>query len=107
MTADSEQDPARTALSGATIDLAIRLGFIALLGFWSLRVIAPVLTIGLWSAILAVVTLSPVLLAGTMVGAPSGGSTRHLAVPDHRGRPRDLARLRDAGRCRLTDGEAR
>jgi hypothetical protein len=38
----------------ATIDFAIRLGFIALLGYWSFRVIAPFLTIGLWSAILAV-----------------------------------------------------
>src|SRR6516162_4747786 len=41
-------------LSEATIDLAIRFGFIALLGFWSVRVISPFLTIGLWSAILAV-----------------------------------------------------
>ena len=41
-------------VSSATIDFAIRLGFIALLGYWSFRVIAPFLTIGLWSAILAV-----------------------------------------------------
>jgi predicted PurR-regulated permease PerM len=54
MTAGGDQDPARTTLSAATIDLAIRLGFIALLGYWSFRVIAPFLTIGLWSAILAV-----------------------------------------------------
>ena len=54
MTAGGDQDPARTALSAVTIDLAMRLGFIALLGYWSFRVIAPFLTIGLWSAILAV-----------------------------------------------------
>ena len=41
-------------VSSATIDFAIRLSFIALLGYWSFRVIAPFLTIGLWSAILAV-----------------------------------------------------
>jgi predicted PurR-regulated permease PerM len=33
---------------------AIRLGFIGLLGYWSFRVIAPFLTIGLWSAVLVV-----------------------------------------------------
>src|SRR5262245_44193784 len=54
MTADRDQDPARTMLGATTIDLAIRLGFIGLLGYWSFRVIAPLLTIGLWSAILAV-----------------------------------------------------
>jgi predicted PurR-regulated permease PerM len=53
MTAD-DQDPAPTRFSAETIDLAIRLGFIALLAYWSYRVIAPFLTIGLWSAILAV-----------------------------------------------------
>ena len=54
MTAGGDQDPARTTPSATTIDLAIRLGFIGLLGYWSFRVIAPFLTIGLWSAILAV-----------------------------------------------------
>jgi predicted PurR-regulated permease PerM len=54
MTGGGDQDPARTALSAATIDLAIRLGFVALIGYWSFRVVAPFLTIGLWSAILAV-----------------------------------------------------
>jgi len=54
MTIHGDQDPAQTALRSATIDFAIRLGFIALLGYWSFRVIAPFLTIGLWSAILAV-----------------------------------------------------
>jgi predicted PurR-regulated permease PerM len=54
MTANGDHDPKRTALSATTIDLAIRFGFIGLLGYWSFRIIAPFLTIGLWSAILAV-----------------------------------------------------
>jgi len=41
-------------LSEANVDLAIRFGFIALLGYWSFRVISPFLTIGLCSATLAV-----------------------------------------------------
>jgi predicted PurR-regulated permease PerM len=41
-------------LSNPTVDLAIRLGFLGLLGYWSFRVIAPFITIGLWSALLAV-----------------------------------------------------
>ena len=53
MTAGDGQGPDRI-LGGATVDFAIRLGFIVLLGYWSFRVIAPFLTIGLWSAILAV-----------------------------------------------------
>ena len=58
MTAGDDQGPDRT-LSSATIHFAIRFGFIALLGYWSFQVIAPFLTIGLWSAIL-VVALYPV-----------------------------------------------
>src|SRR6185437_8166430 len=53
MTRGDDQEPDRI-LSSATIDVAIRLGFIGLLGYWSFRVIAPFLTIGLWSAILVV-----------------------------------------------------
>jgi len=41
-------------LSSTTIDLAIRVGFLVLLGYWSFRVIAPFVTIGLWSALLTV-----------------------------------------------------
>jgi predicted PurR-regulated permease PerM len=51
---DNNKGPPREWLGGTTIDLAIRLGFIGLLGYWSFRVIAPFLTIGLWSAILVV-----------------------------------------------------
>jgi predicted PurR-regulated permease PerM len=54
MTEGGDQKPARTPLSGTTIDLVIRLGFLGLLGYWSFRVVAPFATIGLWSGILAV-----------------------------------------------------
>ena len=54
MTPDGNPDPTRATLSAATIDLVIQLGFLGLLAYWSFRVIAPFLTIGLWSAILTV-----------------------------------------------------
>jgi predicted PurR-regulated permease PerM len=54
MTSNGEQEPVGTKISATTVDLAIRLGFIGLLGYWSFRIVAPFLTIGLWSAILAV-----------------------------------------------------
>lgn len=54
MTVSGDQDPVRTRLSATTVDLAIRLGFIALLGYFAFHVIAPFLRIGLWSSILAV-----------------------------------------------------
>lgn len=53
MTDGGNQEPV-WKLSEATIDLAIRFGIIALLGYWSAHVISPFLTIGGWSAILAV-----------------------------------------------------
>jgi predicted PurR-regulated permease PerM len=48
------RDPIRITSSSTTIDLAIRIGFLGLLGYWSFRVIAPLLTMALWSVILAV-----------------------------------------------------
>jgi predicted PurR-regulated permease PerM len=54
MTANGDQDPRGATLSSATIDIAIRLGFIVLIGYWSFTVVAPFVTIGLWSAVLAV-----------------------------------------------------
>jgi predicted PurR-regulated permease PerM len=54
MTADGEPEQRGTRLGTTTIDLAIRLGFVALLGYLSFRVIAPFFAIGLWSVILAV-----------------------------------------------------
>src|SRR5262245_25272781 len=53
MTAGDDQDSA-WRLSSTAIDLAIRLGLLGLLGYWSFRVIAPFVTIALWSALLAV-----------------------------------------------------
>jgi len=47
-------DPLRDALSTQSIDIVIRLGFFCLLAYWSFRVIAPLLTILLWSAVLTV-----------------------------------------------------
>lgn len=54
MTQNDNEDPTWGRPGATTIDLAIRLGFVGLLGYWSFRVIAPFLTIGLWSAILVV-----------------------------------------------------
>jgi predicted PurR-regulated permease PerM len=56
-------------LSNATIDVAIRLGLLALLGYWSFRVIAPFVMIGLWSALLAV-ALYPVFKRLTRLVKP-------------------------------------
>jgi predicted PurR-regulated permease PerM len=42
------------ALSAEAVDIAIRLGLLALLIFWSWQIVAPFLTILVWSAILAV-----------------------------------------------------
>jgi predicted PurR-regulated permease PerM len=55
MASGENKDPNRIALGTPTVDFAIRLGFIVLLGYWSFGVLAPLLTIGLWSAIIAVV----------------------------------------------------
>jgi predicted PurR-regulated permease PerM len=54
MTANDNERQTPRSRGAGTIDLAIRLGFVGLLGYWSFRVIAPFLTIGLWSAILVV-----------------------------------------------------
>jgi predicted PurR-regulated permease PerM len=53
MTMSDDQDSA-WRLSSTTIDLAIRLGLLGLLSYWSFRVVAPFVTIALWSALLAV-----------------------------------------------------
>src|SRR5215831_5532499 len=53
MGATDDQRPT-SRLSSTTIDLAIRVGFLVLLGYWSFRVIAPFVTIGFWSALLTV-----------------------------------------------------
>jgi len=42
-----------------TIDFAIRLACLGLLGYWSFRIVAPFVTIALWSSILAVALCPP------------------------------------------------
>jgi predicted PurR-regulated permease PerM len=54
MITDANEDRVDGASRATTIDLAIRLGFVALVGYLSFRVISPFVRIGLWSSILAV-----------------------------------------------------
>ena len=42
------------AVEGLAVDVAVRLGLLALIAFWSLQVIAPFITLLIWAAILAV-----------------------------------------------------
>ena len=52
MTADKDHVTAPS--DSSTVDVAIKIGLLGLLVYWSLKVIGPFLTVGLWSAILAV-----------------------------------------------------
>jgi predicted PurR-regulated permease PerM len=53
MTSPKSEDP--SAASGLfAVDAAIRIGLLALLLYWSVKVIGPFLTIALWSVILTV-----------------------------------------------------
>ena len=54
MTARKGESSSPATLGVTTTDLAIRLGLLGLVGYWSFKVIAPFLTIVLWSAILVV-----------------------------------------------------
>lgn len=54
MTRNEREGPSSSTRSGSTIDLAIRLGLLGLLGYWSFTMVAPFLTIALWSSILTV-----------------------------------------------------
>jgi predicted PurR-regulated permease PerM len=54
MTEEKGEAPLPKTQGGAIIDLAIRLGLLGLLGYWSFTLIAPFLTIALWSSILTV-----------------------------------------------------
>jgi predicted PurR-regulated permease PerM len=49
-----EKTPPMDSLRSLTIDIAIRLGLLALLAYWSLLVIGPFVTVLLWSGILTV-----------------------------------------------------
>src|SRR5215467_6275437 len=52
----AENDPVSVSnpFGSSTIDVAILIGLLALLGYWSLQVIGPFLTVALWSPILTV-----------------------------------------------------
>src|ERR1700730_4234484 len=54
MNAEGDKVVASARSSTSPVDLAIRIGLLALLAFWSLRIIGPFLTVALWSAILTV-----------------------------------------------------
>src|SRR5438045_662031 len=54
MTACKNGAPARATVNATSIDLVIRVGFLGLIAYWSLKVLAPFLTIILWSGILTV-----------------------------------------------------
>jgi predicted PurR-regulated permease PerM len=54
MTEPINKDKERAGFDPFKVDTAIRLGFIALLVYWALRVIGPFLTIAMWSGIISV-----------------------------------------------------
>ena len=54
MTLYNDSSPGTAALTTEAVDVMIRLGLLGLLGYWSWGIIAPFLTIVLWSAILTV-----------------------------------------------------
>src|SRR3984893_9180447 len=54
MNAEHETVIASARSSSSPVDLVVRIGLLALLAFWSLKIIGPFLTVALWSAILTV-----------------------------------------------------
>jgi len=54
MTAEKGQIPASAQSDSLTVDVAIKIGLLGLLLYWSWKVISPFLTVALWSAILTV-----------------------------------------------------
>src|SRR5215472_7085150 len=54
MSAKKGELPAPSPFQSSTIDVAILIGLLGLLAYWSLKVIGPFLTVALWSAILTV-----------------------------------------------------
>lgn len=54
MTPEKDRHLLPAAFEPSTIDTAIRVGLLALLAYWCLKVLGPFLTVALWSAILAV-----------------------------------------------------
>ena len=93
-------------VGSGSVDLAIRLGFLALVGYWSFRVIAPFATILLWSAILAV-ALYPLfewlrrrVRPGLAAGLGSRVRVLRDVLFDSRRWSRDMARFGDGQRDR-------
>lgn len=54
MTSHEHGNPELATVTAETVEVAIRVGLLGLLGYWSWSIIAPFLTILLWSAILTV-----------------------------------------------------
>jgi predicted PurR-regulated permease PerM len=54
MDAESDAGTGSAWSSSSPVDLVIRFGLLALLAFWTLKIIGPFLTVALWSAILTV-----------------------------------------------------
>jgi predicted PurR-regulated permease PerM len=54
MTVEKHEVSAPTRFDGSTVELAVRIGLLGLVGYWALKVIGPFLTIALWSVILTV-----------------------------------------------------
>jgi predicted PurR-regulated permease PerM len=75
MTSPKSGEPSTDSSGPLAVDSVVRIGLLALLVYWSIKVVGPFLTIALWSAILAV-ALYPSFksLAGKL------GGRRHLAA---------------------------
>jgi predicted PurR-regulated permease PerM len=54
MVTQGDKTPAPPQMASLSVDIAIRIGLLGLLLYWSLKVIGPFLTVALWSAILTV-----------------------------------------------------
>ena len=54
MTAEKDKLPAPAPFESSIVDAAILIALLGLLGYWSLKVVGPFLTVALWSAILTV-----------------------------------------------------
>src|SRR5262249_22842287 len=54
MTVEKDKIPAQSPFESPTVDVVILIALLGLLAYWSLKVIGPFLTVGLWSAILTV-----------------------------------------------------
>ena len=54
MTVEKDKFPAQSPFESPTVDVVILIALLGLLAYWSLKVVGPFLTVGLWSAILAV-----------------------------------------------------